>query len=139
MKGSYGLLRFCLVVFSLANIVLGAVAFSGDRAVVRMAASFYGAEVLLTPQLIHVIRMLGAFVFAIGIMAALAITDPERNVHIIDGIIILLLLRVLQRVLYAGQITAFFGISDSRNWMNVGFFLIIAFLFALLRPKEKSS
>ena len=99
------ILRAVLVLVAVAHLFLGAVAFiAKPEMITRYAALTYGAAVTITPPLQHVVRILGAFMLAIGVMAALALRDPVRNRAIVDGIAVLQLLRVAQRFIFSAQI-----------------------------------
>jgi hypothetical protein len=121
--------------FCVANILIGIIGFCGNKVTVETIAFLYGTEITLTPQLIHVIRMMGAFVFSMGLLAGFAIFDPIKNCRIIDGVVVLLFLRVIQRIIFMTQIYNAFGISYLRNFINAGFFLIIAVALLVLRLK----
>lgn len=139
MGKSYTVLKVFLVMFCLSNIILGGMGLIGGDWAAKAASVFYGAAVDVTPQLNHVIRMLGAFVFTLGVLSGLAALDPVRNKTIIDGIILLLFIRVLQRVFLGQQIFEAFNISSGRNWLNIAFFFILALIFFMLRPRGEKS
>ena len=128
-------LRAVLVIVTLSHLVLGAIAFVAiPHVVTSLAASAYGATVTLTPELQHAVRIVGAFMLAIGIMAFFALRDPVRNRAIIDSIGILQLLRVSQRVFFATQVQEAFGIAPGRLWAQTAFFLALGVVLLLLRP-----
>lgn len=134
-------LRILLAVVVVGHLVLGGLALYSPpedlaNAVVELA---YGASVTLTPQLRHVIRMLGAFMIAVGVLAGFALIDPVRNRAIIDGLVVLLLIRVGQRILLADEIEGAFGVSVSRLWGQSAFFLVLAIALFVLRPKPKAA
>jgi multisubunit Na+/H+ antiporter MnhG subunit len=132
---SLGILRAVLVLVTAAHLFLGAVAFiSVPDMITRWAASTYGATITLTPALQHVVRILGAFMLAVGIMAAFALRDPVRNRAIIDGIAILQLLRVAQRVFFSSQIQEVFAVPSGRLMLQSAFFLALGLALLLLRP-----
>ena len=71
----------------------------------------------------------------VGIAAAL---DPLRYRVLVYGFVILLVIRVLQRVIFRGDIEQYFSLSAGRNLANAGFFLAIAIvLFVLLLLSSK--
>ena len=130
------ILRAVLVVVMVSHVVLGAIAFVAVPDVVTsLAAMMYGATFTLTPQLQHAIRIVGAFMVAIGIMAFFALRDPVRNRAIVDAIGILQLLRVSQRVLFATDIQQAFAIPTGRLWAQGAFFLVLGLALLLLRPR----
>ena len=132
---AHTILRAILVVVAVSHVVLGLMAcIVGPGTIVSLVTSLYGATITLTPQLHHVIRILGAFMIAIGIMSAFAIRDPERNRAIVDGLGILQLLRAAQRVVFAAQIQEAFGMPSGRLMLQSAFFGALGLLLLLLRP-----
>jgi hypothetical protein len=85
----------------------------------------------------HSVRIIGAFMLAIGVMAGFALRDPARNRAIIDGIGILQLLRVAQRVVFAAQVQETFGVSPGRLALQSVFFLALGLALLLLRPPAR--
>ncbi|MEW6009341.1 MAG: hypothetical protein AB1629_06890 [Candidatus Omnitrophota bacterium] len=136
MGKSYLWLRVLLVMFCIGNIVLGLMALLAGGLAVKAAALFYGANVALNPQINYIIRMLGAFVFTMGVLGGIAAYEPVKNKAVINVIILLLAIRVLQRLIFAKEIFETFGISSSRNLSNIIFFIAIALALFMLRPKS---
>ena len=133
-------LRIVLAIVCAAHLILGVIGFVSIPEVLTWAAgAFYGASVTLTPQLQHVTRILGAFMLAIGILAACAFRDPWKNRAIIDGIAVLQLLRVSQRLLFAREIQEAFGVSSGRLYLQTAFFLALALVLFLLRPQPETT
>ena len=129
------ILRAILLVVCVSHLLLGAIAFFAvPDMVTGWAAAIYGATVTLTPALQHSVRIIGAFMVAIGVMADFALRDPVRNRAIIDGIGILQLLRVTQRVVFAAQVQETFGVSSGRLALQSVFFLALGLALLLLRP-----
>ena len=134
---TYTILRLVLVVVAAAHLFLGAVAFVAlPDMVTRWAAATYGATITLTPPLQHAVRILGAFMLAIGVMAAFALRDPVRNRAIVDGIAILQLLRVAQRLIFSTQIQEAFAVPSGRLLLQSSFFLVLALVLLFLRPSD---
>jgi hypothetical protein len=92
----------------------------------------------VTPQLHHVIRIVGAFMVAIAVMAGLAVRDPVRNRAIVDGIGILQLLRAGQRVVFAAQIQDAFAMPSGRLSLQSAFFGALGLALLLLRPRARA-
>lgn len=128
--------KIVLALVGLAHLVLGLIAnLAPPEMLVKVVSAFYGATVEVTAQSHHVIRIVGAFMLGVAAMAFLACRDPLRNQAVITGIIIVLLLRVLQRIVFAGEISSAFNIPSARIWVQAAFFLITAIALLVLRPK----
>jgi hypothetical protein len=129
-------LRILLALVGLAHLALGLIAnLAPPETLVKIVSESYGATIEVTPQAHHVVRILGAFMIGIGVMAMCACLDPRRNKAIIMGIITILVLRVIQRVVLAQEISSSFHISSLRLWGQAAFFLIIAIALFVLRTK----
>ncbi|NQU18365.1 MAG: hypothetical protein HQ564_09920 [Candidatus Saganbacteria bacterium] len=136
MKNSGQILKVLLLVFGLSQVVIGALAFFAGPYTESVIKVLYGATVNITPQLTHVIRMFGVYIFIIGLLALFAAKDPAQNQVIIYSVIGLLGLRVIQRLVFAQQIQASFGIPVSRNLINAALFLAFGVLLFIFRPKD---
>lgn len=129
-------LRVVLALVCISHLVLGAIGyFASPGPVTKTLAAFYGASVTLTPQSLHLIRILGAFMIAIGVLAGFAFRHPRANRTVIYGVIVLLLLRVSQRLLFAREIHASFNVSYGQLWTQSIFFFALAVALFLLRPR----
>jgi len=128
--------RVLLALVGLAHLVLGLIAnLAPPEMLVKVMSTFYGATVEVTAQPHHLVRIIGAFMIGISVMAFLACRDPQRNQAIIMGIITVLVLRVIQRVVFTQEIGSAFNISPARIWLQVAFFLLTAIALFVLRPK----
>ena len=129
-------LRIILAIICVAHLVLGMCALVAPAdALAKVAAASYGASLDITPQMHHVIRILGAFMVAVGVMAGMAAYQPGKHRGIIVGIVLLLVIRVAQRLIFHDEIQTHFGLSNARIWSQAIFFLATAAALLLLRPK----
>ncbi len=89
-------------------------------------AEVYGAEVQWTPELGYILKLLGAFMFTLGVLAAVAALNPARHRVIMYGLVLLFLTRATMRLVWAQEIQGALGISPSRNIANMVFFSFVA-------------
>ena len=135
MKQQYVPAKILMGIVSLTHIVTG---LSGvlPPFPIWIAMAFYGATKLdLNPQFEHILQMYGAYMVAVGILAAFATWNPLRNKAIIYGVSILLFIRVIQRLFFFEQANEVFGISAWFYWVQTAIFLAFAVLLILFRPK----
>jgi hypothetical protein len=94
---------------------------------VEPAAKMYGAEVeKWSPQFLYILRPLGVFMLALGVLAGAAALDPLKHrvtIYVFAGIFIV---RALQRIVSASEIHEVFGIAAGRNIGNMIFFFALA-------------
>ena len=103
-------------------------------------ATVYGAEVDFTPEFTYILKPLGAFMFALGLICIAAARNPLQNQMIIYGFATLFAIRAIQRLVFAQEISDNFNIGWSRNIVNMIFFLAMAAtLLVLERLARKES
>ncbi len=98
----------------------------------KLMASLYGAQVEWTAQFQYILKPLGAFMLALGVMAAIAARDPLSNRAIVYGFAVLFVLRALQRLVFQTEIESLFAISVERNLVASVFFFALAVALLLL-------
>ena len=110
---------------------LGLIILSGDF--VDSVAKMYGAVVNeWSAQFLYILRPLGVFMLALGVLAGGAALHPERNrltIYVFAGIFTL---RALQRVIFGTTIQETFGIDSGRNIGNMILFFGMAAVLVVL-------
>jgi hypothetical protein len=134
-----GLLKFLLWLASVSHFVLGLCGVTSPQLAVKAAKLFYGAQLDATPVAAHILRILGAYMLAVGILAAVAALNPARYRPLIVVLASLLALRVLQRLVYAEEIQATFQISGSRIWIQSVYFGLYAAALLYLLPRRNDN
>lgn len=125
------LLQGLLWFVCLGHVVIGSGAFaSADFQ--RNLAPLYGAEVVWTEQLTYTLRMLGAFMLVLGLLAGVAALDPLRWRPIVYGLSGVMTLRFVQRVLFYREAVEGFHLNPTWYFTLGGFFLALAFALLVL-------
>jgi hypothetical protein len=135
--GGLRLLQIYLGGISAAHVAIG-LGVNLSRSFLDVMADCYGARVDFTPQLVTVLHPLGAFMFIVGVLAAVAARDPLRYRPIVYSIAALLLIRSLQRVVFRQDIEQAFQIEPTRNLLTMAFFLAMAVSLAALQRYVES-
>ena len=98
-----------------------------------VAGTLYSAHVDWSDgQFVYILKPLGAFMIALGIMAAIAARDPLGNRSIIFGFSVLFTLRGLQRLLFMDEIQRVFSIASSRSLLQMVLMWALALSLVLL-------
>ena len=98
-----------------------------------VGSSLYNAQVDWSDgQFAYIMKPLGAFMIALGVMAAMAARNPLGNRAIIIGFAILFTMRGLQRLLYMQEIERVFAIPSSRSLIQMVVMLTLALGLVLL-------
>jgi hypothetical protein len=136
MKNSaLGLLKLCMWGVCIFHILVG-LALNLDIGIKEWVGSgLYGATVDWNDsQFVYILKPLGAFMIALGLMAGIAARDPLGNRAIVTGFVILFCLRAIQRVVFMSEIQTAFSVSSTHSLATmVVMFLMAAVLVYLLR------
>ncbi|MDH3265709.1 MAG: hypothetical protein OEM25_01980 [Gammaproteobacteria bacterium] len=106
----------------------------------QTVAEYYGAQVAWTPELLYIVKPVGAFMLALGALAGVAARDPLAHRAIVYGFVMLFTMRGLQRIVFQNEIGTALGIESGRNIGNALVFLLMAAaLVFLLRAVGRSA
>ena len=98
-----------------------------------VGSSLYNAQVDWSDgQFAYIMKPLGAFMIALGVMAAMAARDPLGNRPIIIGFAVLFTMRGLQRLLFMDEIERVFAIPSSRSLVQMVVMLSLAVVLVIL-------
>ena len=139
MKTSSIIFKLALLSVAVSQLIIGAIACIPGIPLSRVAETFYRASLATTPQLEHIAHMFGVYMLVVGVLAVFALLDPVKNVAITYGIVILLVLRVIQRVVFVKQALQNFEVPVGWYWVQTIFFLAVACILFSLSPKGKST
>ena len=130
-------LRLVLLLVCTTQVLIGLGIMIGNAGILEFFAQSYGANRVPTePEFLYILKPLGAYMVTIGFLAGAAFLDPQRCKIAIDGVVFLLVLRVLQRFVFGGQAQQAFGISTSQLVFQSLFFLAIAVALLFFRPRK---
>jgi hypothetical protein len=107
-----------------------------------VGSGLYNAQVDWSqPQFVYILKPLGAFMFVLGIMAAIAARNPLRNKLMVYGFALLWLIRSSQRLLFWGEIQNAFAISAGSMISGTVFVflsgvLLVVLLYFADRPRQ---
>ena len=106
-----------------------------------VGGTLYNAQVDWSDgQFAYIMKPLGAFMIALGVMAAMAARNPLGNRAIIIGFAVLFTMRGLQRLLYMNEIESVFAIPANRSLIQMVVMLALALgLMLLLRAASANS
>ncbi len=134
MKRSYRPVRIVLGLAAAAHVIIGLIGVI-PAIPLSIVLMFYGASLQINPQITHILQMFGAYMLTVGALGIYAVWDPVKNKSIIHCIIFLLLLRVIQRVLFASEAFAVFGIAPGYYWAQTAVFFLIVLALVYFRPR----
>jgi hypothetical protein len=140
MPGTSSRLLQALLWFVCAFHVIVGVGLNVSDRFPQLMAGYYGANVDWNPQFSYILKPLGVFMFALGILAAAAARKPLGHGIIVYGFVTIFVLRALQRVVLWPEIRGAFEITPGRNFGNAVFFFVLAgLLLGLYRVAARSA
>ena len=118
------ILMWCVCAFHLA---VGAGVNLSSEDFPKTVAQYYGADkIAWTPQFVYLLKPIGAFMLALGVIAAAAAMRPLDYRPAIYAFVMLFVIRAVQRLVYADVLLEDFGIPQARNVSNMVFFFGLA-------------
>jgi hypothetical protein len=98
-----------------------------------VGSGIYGASVDWSDaQFVYILKPLGAFMIALGIMAGIAARDPLGKRAIVYGFALLFTLRGLQRLVFMRDTEAAFAIAPGRSLGTMAVMLLLAIVLLFL-------
>lgn len=107
-----------------------------------VGSGLYNAQVDWSqPQFVYILKPLGAFMFVLGVMAAIAARNPLHNRLMVYGFALLWLVRSSQRLIFWQEIQAAFAIPAGAMVSGTVFVflsgvLLLALLYFAERPRQ---
>lgn len=134
-------LRILLAYAAITHLIIGLAAIlvpPGELAdaIVQFA---YGGSFAMDEEMRHVLRILGVFMTAMGVMTIFAVRDPRRYMAVIYTLVVVFVIRTLQRIIWADEIRASFDIPTERLVTQSLFMLALGVALLMLRPRKEVS
>jgi hypothetical protein len=127
-----------LVLWSICiyHVVLGACGLLSEDLAARLADVLFGMKVNPTPQLNYIVKVLGIYAIMFGLLAATAARKPERHPVLLNLIILLYVLRILDKIIFANLFITAFSAPPSRVWLDVACLAAFGLAVAFLKPRR---
>ncbi len=100
------------------------------------ARTLWHANVNVDMQFTYLAKFLGAYVIGFGVMLLLIAKDPVRYAGMVYPAVVVAVLRIAERLIFAGELKSAFGIGMDRT---IGTIIVVAALnlgLLLLKPRE---
>ena len=120
-------------VYHLLIGILGLV--SGEMAA-RVGAAVYGAHVEVTPLFSYMAKYLAAYVIAFGVMMLFLASDPVKYRKLVYVAVLLAVVRIFSRLVFASELQTAFGIGMNRSLMTIAVVAVLNLGLFLLMPKQ---
>ena len=130
MTPSHLPVKVLLWIIATYHVVTGILIIASGELSLRFAEVFYGWTIDGSSELGILAELLGCYAIAFGLMLAVAAKDPVGYRSFLTVGVVLIALRVFQRLYFATKIIETFDVAAGRHWLATGFiFLLGATLF----------
>ena len=130
-------LRVLLGFIAVYHVVAGVAATFSQDAAVSIGGLLFGVKITMDPQTTLLVRYLGAFGIAFGLMATLAALAPERHKGFIYGAVVYFIVRAFDRVAFAGLL-AEHTVGPMPNWGRIIVILLFAAGLLVFLPRQQA-
>jgi hypothetical protein len=132
-------LRILLAVVCVSHLALGLGIMIGPPRLLELFAQAYGvAQVPTAAEFLYLLKPLGAYMITISFLSAAAFYAPVQNRIAVHAVILLLLVRTVQRFVFASDAIEAFGLTTNQLITQSVFFLALALALFLFRPRAAS-
>ncbi len=125
------LLKLFLWIICLFHIIVG-VGLNVWPDMAGHMAEMYGVKVPLTPQLVYLLKPLGAFMFALGLFAMIAARDPIKHIGTVYIFATLFAIRGMHRLIFQAEAQRLFAIPSNKLMTGMAVFIGMAVLLVVL-------
>lgn len=133
MKKTYTGWRALLWFIATYHLILGLLLlFSGELSI-RALKVFAGATIEGSPQLGIVGEILACYLLAFGLMMGIAAWNPVKNRAIITAGLVLIALRLFQRLFFAAKVMQVFQVTATHYWSATAIATILGLLLGMFR------
>jgi hypothetical protein len=102
----------------------------------RVGSLLYGAHAEVTPVFSYLVKYLCAYVLAFGAMMLILASNPVKYKKLVYVALLVAVVRVLSRLVFADELHAAFGIGMTRSLETIAAVAILNLALFLLMPKE---
>jgi hypothetical protein len=121
------------------HILMGILGIASGSWAAWGAHTLWHANVTVDPQFTYLAKFLGAYVVAFGVMLLFIAVDPERYGALVYPAVIVAVLRIGERLIFADELKNAFGIGMKRT---IGTIVVVGALnlaLLVLKPRETYS
>jgi len=118
------------------HLLIGILGLVSGEIAARVGATVYGAHVEVTPLFSYMAKYLAAYVIAFGVMMLFLSSDPVKYRKLVWVAVILAVIRILSRLIFASELQAAFGIGMNRSLMTIAAVAILNLGLIVLMPKQ---
>jgi hypothetical protein len=121
------------------HILMGVSGIVSGSTAAWAAHALWHANVTLDTQFVYLAKFLGAYVIGFGVMMLFIAKDPVRYGSLVYAAVVVAVLRIGERLIFAGELKSAFGIGMDRTIVTVIVVGALNLGLLLLKPREPYS
>jgi hypothetical protein len=121
------------------HILMGILGIVSGSTAAWGAHVLWHANVVVDPQFSYLAKFLGAYVVAFGVMMLFIAKDPVRYGSLVYAAIVVAVLRIAERLIFAAELKSTFGIGMDRTIITIIVVGALNLGLLLLKPRESYS
>ncbi|HET6179257.1 MAG TPA: hypothetical protein VFE61_20170 [Candidatus Sulfotelmatobacter sp.] len=129
-------IRFLAGFMGIYHILMGALGIVSGSTAAWGARVLWHANVTVDPQFTYLAKFLGAYVVAFGVMMLFIAKDPVRYGSLVYPAVVVAVLRIAERLIFAGELKTAFGIGMERTIGTIAVVGALNLGLLLLKPRE---
>lgn len=118
------------------HILMGIVGIASGSWAAWGAHALWHANVTVDAQFTYLAKFLGAYVVAFGIMMLFIAKDPVRYGALVYPAVVVAILRIAERLVFAGELKSAFGIGMDRTIGTIAVVAVLNIALLVLKPRE---
>ncbi len=128
-------IKFIAGLVGIYHITIGILGTLSGNIAAEIGRMLFQAQIDVTPQFSYMAKYLGAYVIAFGTMMLVIAKDPVKYRGLIDVAVLLIAIRVLDRIIFASELKAAFGIGFTQSIITISVISIVGLLLLIFKPK----
>lgn len=133
MSGSLWWGRIVAGFIGLYHLWVGVTLIMSGETSIRLARSIAGWTIDGSPAMGIVGEILGCYIIAFGLMMLVAAWDPVGGRHFLTVGVVLIALRVFQRLYFGDKVMEVFQVSPWHHWMAITVVTVMGVLLSMFR------
>ena len=118
------------------HILMGILGIASGSWAAWGAHTLWHANVSVDPQFTYLAKFLGAYVAAFGVMLLFIAANPVRYGALVYPAVLVAVLRIGERLVFAGELKAAFGIGMDRTIVTIIVVGVLNVGLLVLKPRE---
>jgi hypothetical protein len=135
MKPSYAVWRVLLWIIALYHGAVGLILLGSGDLALKLAKSLAGMTLTGSPELGIIGEIFGCYLLAFALLMAAAAWNPVKNRAAVTIGLLLFVLRIVQRVVFAEKVMTVFQIPAFNYWAYGGVVLLLGAALGVFRWK----